>query len=104
MVVNREGWELIPETKKGDNGMTLYEIEDFPDQKRGARADYLADHAKNFVAAMKANDGLSSTVASKRALLRLSMPIWAMWLSKRAGKCIGMQQQVCLKTIRKPMN
>lgn len=56
MVVNREGWELIPETKKGDNGMTLYEIEDFPDQKRGARADYLADHAKNFVAAMKAND------------------------------------------------
>lgn len=56
MVVNREGWELIPETKRGDNGMTLYEIEDFPDQKRGARADYLADHAKNFVAAMKAND------------------------------------------------
>lgn len=56
MVVNRDGWELIPETKKGENGMTLYEIEDFPDQRKNSKADYLADHAKNFVAAMKAND------------------------------------------------
>jgi len=34
----------------------MYEIEDLPDQRRGNNANYLADHHKNFVAAMKAND------------------------------------------------
>lgn len=56
MVVNREGWEVIPETKRNDDGVVVYEIEDLPDQKRANNANYLADHHKNFVAAMKAND------------------------------------------------
>lgn len=56
LVVNREGWEVIPETKRGDDGVVVYEIEDLPDQKRANNANYLADHHKNFVAAMQAND------------------------------------------------
>ncbi len=56
MVLNREGWEVIPETKRNDDGLLVYDIEDLPDQRRGRNADYLADHAKNFVAAMQAND------------------------------------------------
>jgi predicted dehydrogenase len=56
MVVNREGWEVIPETKRNAEGVLVYEIEDLPDQRRSSSANYLADHAKNFVAAMQAND------------------------------------------------
>lgn len=56
MVVNRDGWEVIPETKRNDDGVVVYEIEDLPDQKKANNANYLADHHKNFVAAMKAND------------------------------------------------
>ncbi|NUO02986.1 MAG: gfo/Idh/MocA family oxidoreductase, partial [Saprospiraceae bacterium] len=56
MVVNREGWEIIPETKRNDQGILLYEIEDLPDQRRSSNANYLAEHGKNFVAAIKAND------------------------------------------------
>ncbi|MBK8424668.1 MAG: Gfo/Idh/MocA family oxidoreductase [Lewinellaceae bacterium] len=56
MVVNREGWEIIPETQRNAEGVLMYEIEDLPDQRRGNNANYLADHHKNFVAAMKAND------------------------------------------------
>ena len=56
MVVNRDGWEVIPETKRNEEGVLMYEIEDLPDQRRGNNANYLADHHKNFVAAMQAND------------------------------------------------
>ena len=56
MVVNRDGWEVLPETKRNDDGILVYDIEDLPDQKKGRNADYIADHAKNFVAAMQAND------------------------------------------------
>ena len=56
MVVNRNGWEVIPETKKNEEGVVVYKIEDLPDQRRDNNANYIADHAKNFVAAMKAND------------------------------------------------
>jgi hypothetical protein len=56
LVVNREGWEVIPETKRNADGVLVYEIEDLPDQRRSSTANYVGDHAKNFVAAMKAND------------------------------------------------
>ncbi len=56
MVVNREGWEIIPETQRNAEGVLMYEIDDLPDQRRGNNANYLADHHKNFVAAMQAND------------------------------------------------
>ncbi|MBP6811932.1 MAG: gfo/Idh/MocA family oxidoreductase, partial [Saprospiraceae bacterium] len=56
MVVNRNGWEVIPETKRNEEGVLIYEIEDLPDQPRSNNANYLADHHKNFAAAMQAND------------------------------------------------
>ena len=56
LVVNRNGWEVIPETKKNSDGILVYKIEDLPDQRRDNNANYIADHHKNFVAALKAND------------------------------------------------
>ena len=56
MVVNRDGWEVIPETKRNDDGIVVYEIEDLPDQRKSNNANYLADHHKNFVASMQSND------------------------------------------------
>lgn len=56
MVVNRDGWEVIPETKRNEEGIVVNKIEDLPDQRKPNNADYLADHHKNFVAAMEAND------------------------------------------------
>jgi hypothetical protein len=34
----------------------IYETEDLPEQRKSNNANYLADHHKNFVAAMQAND------------------------------------------------
>jgi predicted dehydrogenase len=56
MVVNRGGWEVIPETERNEEGVLVYKTEDLPDQRRPNEANYLAEHAKNFVAAMQAND------------------------------------------------
>jgi predicted dehydrogenase len=56
LVVNREGWEVWPETRTNDAGIREYEIADLPDQRRPGQANYLADHHKNFVEAMQAND------------------------------------------------
>jgi predicted dehydrogenase len=56
LVLNRDGWDVIPETKRNDEGVLMNKIEDLPDQRRNNNANYLADHHKNFVAAMKAND------------------------------------------------
>ncbi len=56
MVVNRGGWQLIPETMRKKDGLRVNKIEALPEQRRGDNANYIADHAKNFVAAMQAND------------------------------------------------
>lgn len=56
LVVNRDGWDVIPETQRDDAGVLQYEITDIPEQRRGNNANYVADHHKNFVAAMQAND------------------------------------------------
>ncbi|MEY3422745.1 MAG: hypothetical protein RIR48_3074, partial [Bacteroidota bacterium] len=57
MVVNRDGWEVIPETFRDDNDERLkYKIEKYPDQRRTSNDNYLADHVKNFVNAIKDNN------------------------------------------------
>ncbi len=56
MVVNRDGWQIIPETLKNPDGLRVNRIEALPEQRRANSANYVADHAKNFVAAMQAND------------------------------------------------
>lgn len=55
LVVNRGGWEVIPETQfNPDLGMEMYLMDDIPDQPR--RGDYLDAHTQNFVQAIKTND------------------------------------------------
>lgn len=56
MVVNRDGWEIIPETQKNEKGILMYEVEGLPNQRKDNNTNYLAEHAKNFVKAMQAND------------------------------------------------
>lgn len=53
LVVNRGGWEIIPETEQKD-GMTAYKMDDVPDQR--PRGNALDNHTRNFVEAIKAND------------------------------------------------
>lgn len=55
LVVNRQGWELIPETENKD-GMRHYKIESIPQQNIPRNASYLVNHAQNFVEAIKQND------------------------------------------------
>jgi predicted dehydrogenase len=55
LVVNRQGWEVTPETESKD-GIRMYKIEDLPDQNRPGSANYVYDHAVNFVEAMQKND------------------------------------------------
>lgn len=56
LVVNRQGWEVTPETERNDAGVLLYKIEDLPDQVKPGQVNYLFDHTKNFVEAMQKND------------------------------------------------
>ncbi|WP_420148227.1 Gfo/Idh/MocA family oxidoreductase [Spirosoma sp.] len=53
LVLNRDGWELLPETESKNN-IKVYKVEDLPKQVRNG--DYLGEHTKNFVQAIKAND------------------------------------------------
>jgi len=53
LVLNRGGWSIEPETET-KNGIKVYKVEDMPDQARNG--EYLNDHTKNFVQAIKAND------------------------------------------------
>ncbi|WP_416867400.1 MAG: Gfo/Idh/MocA family protein [Imperialibacter sp.] len=53
LVVNRGGWEIIPETQQKD-GMTAWKMDDVPDQRPQGNA--LDLHTRNFVDAIKAND------------------------------------------------
>jgi predicted dehydrogenase len=54
VVVNRGGWELIPETEN-INGQRQYKMPAMPEVSRG-NANYLNDHTQNFVEAMQKND------------------------------------------------
>lgn len=54
IVVNRQGWELIPEEETKD-GMRRFKIDAMPEQSRG-NANYLQQHARNFVESMEKND------------------------------------------------
>ncbi len=53
LVVNRQGWEIIPETERED-GMIKYKMPDIPDQPR--QQNYLDLHTQNFVQAIRDND------------------------------------------------
>jgi predicted dehydrogenase len=53
LVLHRGGWSLHPETQT-KNGIKIYKIEDIPDQARNG--EYLNDHTKNFVQAIKDNN------------------------------------------------
>ena len=55
LVVNRQGWELIPEQNTQD-GIRQYQIEALPKQNRSRNANYLENHCRNFVEAMEKND------------------------------------------------
>jgi predicted dehydrogenase len=55
LVVNRGGWEIIPETKRNDEGLKVNKIEALPYQAKGS-ADYLQLHTQNFVEAIKKGD------------------------------------------------
>lgn len=56
LVVNRDGWELFPETQRSQDGLLGYKVDDMPYQSRPGSANYLLDHTANFVEAMKKND------------------------------------------------
>lgn len=53
LVLNRDGWSLVPETET-KNGIKVYKVENIPNQPRNG--DYLNEHTRNFVKAIKAND------------------------------------------------
>ncbi|WP_020604554.1 Gfo/Idh/MocA family protein [Spirosoma spitsbergense] len=53
LVLNRDGWSLVPETET-KNGIKVYKVENIPNQPRNG--DYLNEHTKNFVQAIRAND------------------------------------------------
>jgi predicted dehydrogenase len=53
LVLNRDGWAVYPETQT-KNGIKVYKIEDIPDQ--GKQGDYLDEHTKNFIQAIKDNN------------------------------------------------
>ncbi|MEZ4961843.1 MAG: Gfo/Idh/MocA family oxidoreductase [Saprospiraceae bacterium] len=56
IVLNRQGWKVLPETDRNDEGIEVNKIEDLPDQVKPASVNYLEEHAKNFVEAMQKND------------------------------------------------
>jgi hypothetical protein len=56
MVVNRDGWEVIPETKRNEDGVLMYKIDGMPVQRKNRDLNYIAEHARNFVTSMKTND------------------------------------------------
>lgn len=53
LVLNRGGWEIHPETETRD-GIKQYKVADIPDQ--GRNGDYLNDHTRGFVQAIKENN------------------------------------------------
>ncbi|MEM1136026.1 MAG: Gfo/Idh/MocA family oxidoreductase [Bacteroidota bacterium] len=63
LVVNRNGWEIIPETSWED-GKQVYDMSAIPPQNR--MGNPLEEHAQNFVAAVKSRDksGLKCSIES----------------------------------------
>ncbi len=56
LVVNRQGWEIIPETEREKDGTRKFEVEAIPKQDIDNNSDYLLNHCQNFVDAIRAND------------------------------------------------
>jgi len=49
LVVNRQGWAVLPEQETGKDGLLRYRSDKLPDQEKPANADYLLLHVKNFL-------------------------------------------------------
>lgn len=49
LVVNRQGWAVLPETETGKDGILRYRAEKIPDQDKPAGVDYLQLHVRNFL-------------------------------------------------------
>ncbi|MBX2817820.1 MAG: Gfo/Idh/MocA family oxidoreductase [Saprospiraceae bacterium] len=66
LVLNRQGWELIPETIGGEDGIRRNKLEGLPKQSRPGGRNYLDDHAQNFVDAIRENkpDSLACGIES----------------------------------------
>jgi predicted dehydrogenase len=56
VVVDRGGWELIPETKEDDDGRRRYRVEAIPPVRKPRDVAYLDLHTRNFVDAIQKND------------------------------------------------
>ncbi len=55
VVLNRDGWELIPEWENKD-GLSHYKMPAIPERKKRGNDNYVEDHARNFVEALQKND------------------------------------------------
>lgn len=55
VVLNRQGWEMIPEYEWKDGG-NHYKLPAFPERNKPGNANYVEDHARNFVDSMQKND------------------------------------------------
>jgi predicted dehydrogenase len=55
LVLNRDGWDVIPETQRDGNGVLRYKVEDIPEQRRPSGENYLYEHVRNFVDAITGN-------------------------------------------------
>lgn len=55
LALSRQGWKLLPEKEMKD-GISQYKMESLPKQEAGGFSEYVEDHARNFIDAIKAND------------------------------------------------
>lgn len=49
LVVNRQGWAVLPEQETGKDGLLRYRSDKLPDQEKPANVDYLLLHVRNFL-------------------------------------------------------
>lgn len=49
LVVNRQGWAVLPEQETGKDGLLRYRSDKIPDQEKPTNSDYLLLHVKNFL-------------------------------------------------------
>jgi predicted dehydrogenase len=49
LVVNRQGWAVLPEQETTGDGLLRYRSDKLPDQEKPANADYLLLHVRNFL-------------------------------------------------------
>lgn len=53
IVIDRQGWAVLPESQRGDDGVQRYKTEKLPDQSKPSNVEYLDLHTQNFVDCIK---------------------------------------------------